>query len=102
MGDLENLTEMGFDPRRVKLALAKTSSFNDAITWLANNEDKSIEELESASAAPATASSSTAGADEEAVAAAVAEDAVASSLRCKECGKLFKGPALAQFHASKT
>lgn len=112
MGDYENLVEMGFDPRRVTLALKKAKCFNDAINWLGDNEEVPIEELESKHGG---------GSGETAVVAAAGpsgeEDPFgeqgegdgrsavgpeAKSLKCSECGKLFNTPLKAQFHASRT
>ena len=109
MGDHDNLVEMGFEPRRVTLALKKTSNFNDAITWLAENEAVSIEELEAAASGGAGSSSKAQGEGEidpfgeqgegDGSSAVGLE---AKSLKCKECGKLFNTPAKAEFHASRT
>ncbi|KAI5809698.1 ubiquitin-related domain-containing protein [Peziza echinospora] len=106
MGDYDNLVEMGFDARRVKLALQKTKGFNDAITWLAENEAVPIEELEAAAPAPAAAgSSSAAGADvlgEDGEGDGRSAEGGAKSLKCGECGKLFNTPAKAEYHATRT
>ena len=61
----------------------------DAIDWLDANSSKSLEELK---------------AEKEAAAQAKAEQAAeeARSLVCNECGKLFRGTAQAEFHASKS
>lgn len=113
MGDLENLIEMGFDRSRVTLALRNTKGFNDAITWLADNEDVPIEELEAKHGGGASGSgeaSTTAQASGELDPfseqgegdgrSAVGPEA--KSLKCSECGKLFNTPAKAEFHASRT
>jgi len=106
MGDFENLIEMGFDPRRVTLALKKTKGFNDAITWLGDNEDVPIEELEAKE-----------GGGSREAATSVEEDPYgeqgegdgrsavgpeAKSLKCSDCGKLFNTKPKAEFHASRT
>lgn len=113
---------MGFDPRRVTLALKLTKGFNDAITWLADNEDAEIDELEAKHGGTSGGGGSVGGDGEEGVAAAAgptgqatdpfgeqgegdgspAVGPEAKSLKCSECGKLFNTPAKAQFHASRT
>ncbi|KAF8469191.1 hypothetical protein BDZ91DRAFT_89001 [Kalaharituber pfeilii] len=105
MGDYENLVEMGFDPRRATLALKKTKGFNDAITWLADNEDTPIEKLEEADAAASTSAGPSGEEDpfgEQGEGDGSSAPGEAKSLKCKECGKLFNTPAKAQFHASRT
>jgi len=56
-----------------------------AIDWLEKNQDKSIDEIKE----QATTSSSDAATD-------------AKSLRCKECGRLFRSQVAAEAHAEKT
>ncbi|RPB28315.1 hypothetical protein L211DRAFT_860045 [Terfezia boudieri ATCC MYA-4762] len=112
MGDYENLIEMGFEPRRVALALKKTKGFNDAITWLGDNEDISIEELEAKEgdqSGEAATHAATGPPDEEDPFGEQGEgdgrSAVgpeAKSLKCSDCGKLFNTKPKAEFHASRT
>ena len=108
MGDYDNLVEMGFDARRVKLALQKTKGFNDAITWLADNEAVPIDELEAAAAPVASASSGASGSTAADVLGENGEgdgssaEGGAKSLKCGECGKLFNTPAKAEYHATRT
>jgi UBX domain-containing protein 1/4 len=61
----------------------------DAIEWLDQNAEKSIEDLKAADAA-----------EVEEKAKQTAEEA--RSLVCNECGKKFRGTAQAEYHASKT
>lgn len=112
MGDYENLVEMGFDPRRVTLALKKTKGFNDAITWLGDNEDVPIEELEATegggSGEAATPAAMGPSGEEDPFGeqgegdgrSAVGPEA--KSLKCSDCGKLFNTNLKAEFHASRT
>lgn len=112
MGDYENLVEMGFDPRRVTLALKKTKGFNDAITWLGDNEDVPTEDLEakegdgSGETAIPTATGLSGEEDpfgeqgEGDGRSAVGPEA--RSLKCSDCGKLFNTKPKAEFHASRT
>ena len=103
--DLDQLIDMGFDKEKAQMAVKKTGgckqsptylmtltdSFivSDAIEWLDQNADKSVEQLK---------------ADDAAEAEAKAKDSVeqAKSLLCNDCGKRFRGQAAAEYHASKT
>lgn len=66
-----------------------------ALTWLEENQDKPLEELQ---AAPATSAAE----DEEEGAKSMPSGENAQSLVCNECGKKFRNHAQASFHASKT
>lgn len=70
-----------------------------ALTWLEDNQDKSLEELQASQAAT--------GDDEEepgvdTTVAPVQEGESAKSLVCNECGKKFRTHDQATFHATKT
>ncbi|KAL4938999.1 hypothetical protein BDV06DRAFT_43868 [Aspergillus oleicola] len=90
--DLDQLIEMGFDRERAELAVKKSGGLQGALEWLEQNQDKSLEEINS--------SSIEAGGDEEGPALQPGEEA--RSLVCNECGKKFRSQAQAEFHASKT
>ena len=60
-----------------------------ALEWLENTQDKPLDEL--------LAQDKTAG-----DAAPPADEAVANSMVCKECGKKFRGQTAAEIHASKS
>ncbi|KAL4763243.1 uncharacterized protein BDW70DRAFT_158086 [Aspergillus foveolatus] len=92
--DLDQLIEMGFDRERAELAVKKSGGLQGALEWLEENQDKSLEEIKSASA----------GADEEDEegAPALKPGEEARSLVCNECGKKLRSHAQAEFHASKT
>lgn len=61
-----------------------------ALEWLEENQDKSLEEIQTSQPAE----------DEEPPALKPGEEA--RSLVCNECGKKFRSQAQAEFHASKT
>ena len=61
----------------------------DAIDWLDANSSKSLEELKAEKQAASEAQAAEAAAQ-------------AQSLVCNECGKMFRGTAQAEFHASKS
>lgn len=63
----------------------------NAIDWLEKNQDKSIDEIKAEDAAPSSSSPPPPGPGEE-----------AQSLRCNDCGKMFRSHAQAEFHASKS
>ncbi|CBQ69316.1 conserved hypothetical protein [Sporisorium reilianum SRZ2] len=121
MGDRNMLLDMGFAPERVDWALyvTKNAGLQPALDHLEANQDNVVP-TDYKSAAPAAGSSS-AGAghdydeeDEAALADLVskkgqqaADDAInnvgeAKSIKCTECGKIFKSPAFASFHAEKS
>ncbi|KAJ5963533.1 Ubiquitin-associated/translation elongation factor EF1B N-terminal eukaryote [Penicillium vulpinum] len=89
--DLDQLIEMGFDKERAQLAVTKTGGLQDALQWLEDNQDKSLEEVQ-AQAQEAE--------DEEGPALQPGEQP--RSLVCNECGKKFRGQSQAEFHASKS
>ncbi|KAK0647599.1 hypothetical protein DIS24_g7617 [Lasiodiplodia hormozganensis] len=89
--DLTMLVDMGFDQERAELALKKSGSLQNAIDWLEKNQDKSIDEIKAEDAAPSSSSPPPPGPGEE-----------AQSLRCNDCGKMFRNHAQAEFHASKS
>jgi len=105
--DLEQLIEMGFDKERAELAVKNTGgcqlffkcqSRNDAalilllvqgaLEWLETNQDKSIEDINSAESADQGP--------------ALQPGEIARSLVCNQCGKKFRSTAQAEFHATKT
>ncbi|KAL1854796.1 hypothetical protein VTK73DRAFT_8694 [Phialemonium thermophilum] len=98
--DLDLLLEMGFEKARAELAVKKTGGLQDALTWLENNQDKPLEELQ--------AVSGSAGDGEEesgpkpSISALQEGGGVAKSLVCNECGKKFRTHDQASFHAAKT
>ncbi|KAK6524327.1 hypothetical protein TWF694_005978 [Orbilia ellipsospora] len=98
--DRNLLLEMGFDPKRVDLALKQTGGLQDALTWLESHENTSIEELEMKNTELATpvrdpSGTNTGAGNNE-------SSAEARSYKCNDCGKLLKNWAAVQFHAEKT
>ncbi|KAK4104532.1 DNA-binding protein [Parathielavia hyrcaniae] len=94
--DLDLLLEMGFEPARAELAVKKTGGLQQALTWLEENQDKPLEELQSSQTATG------AGEDDEQATPSLPSGESAQSLVCNECGKKFRNRDLASFHASKT
>ncbi|KAJ5150718.1 Ubiquitin-associated/translation elongation factor EF1B N-terminal eukaryote [Penicillium coprophilum] len=89
--DLDQLIEMGFDKERAQLAVTKTGGLQGALQWLEDNQDKSLDEIQT-QAQDAQ--------DEEGPALQPGEQP--RSLVCNECGKKFRGQSQAEFHASKS
>ncbi|KAK4867464.1 hypothetical protein LT330_000974 [Penicillium expansum] len=89
--DLDQLIEMGFDKERAQLAVTKTGGLQSALQWLEDNQDKSLEEIQSQAKEAQ---------DEESPALQPGEQP--RSLVCNECGKKFRGQSQAEFHASKS
>ncbi|KAI9737793.1 MAG: hypothetical protein M1834_009161 [Cirrosporium novae-zelandiae] len=85
--DMDQLLEMGFEKERAELAVKKTGDLQGALTWLENNQEKSLEDIQ------AEAASTT----EEPEASAQAKSYV-----CSECGKKFRGMSEVQYHVSKS
>ncbi|PAA58384.1 hypothetical protein BOX15_Mlig003230g5, partial [Macrostomum lignano] len=109
--NLSMLLDMGFSEIRAKKALLKSGNkgIEAAMDWLSSHQDDPdiddpIPEPEPAPAANAAAASSAASGESAGGTAGSAEatDADAKSLKCDDCGKLFRSPAEAEFHAAKT
>lgn len=96
--DLNVLIDMGFDKERAELACQKSGGLQGALQWLEDNQDKSMEEINAASASNKLNDDE----DPNAEPPALNDGEVAKSLVCNECGKRFRSTAQAEFHASKT
>lgn len=66
-----------------------------AIDWLENNQEKSLDDIKAEEQAGKLSESQTDPTSLEG-------QQEARSLVCNECGKMFRTPAQAEFHASKT
>lgn len=120
--DRDQLLAMGFDLARVEWAIKATNGrgLQPAMDHILENEGKPVPDLSSVSSST-TGTSRTGGSEDEddedvealkavyghkggaaAQAAAAAADVEAKSIKCSECGKIFRNTALAQFHAEKS
>ncbi|KZO92852.1 hypothetical protein CALVIDRAFT_540517 [Calocera viscosa TUFC12733] len=106
MSDRETLLSFGFAPERVEWALKATNSagLQPALDHLEQHQDDPVPDLSTVSAskgasAPAADDEDE---DEEAIAIAASTNAEAKSIKCSECGKIFKNTALANYHAEKS
>ncbi|WRT66668.1 uncharacterized protein IL334_003628 [Kwoniella shivajii] len=99
MSDKESLLSMGFDPARIDWALKATrsSGLQPAMDHLLANSEKPIPEAEDDE-------------DEESVKASIKKieggvddsELVAKSIKCSECGKIFRSTVSAELHAEKS
>ncbi|KAK1230912.1 hypothetical protein PQX77_005990 [Marasmius sp. AFHP31] len=113
-GDKDTLLGMGFDSARVEWALKATGNrgLQPAMDHILENEGKPVPSLDSVSeAARPSASGGAMDVDEDdedaeflrsQMGAAGAVDQEAKSIKCSQCGKIFKNTALANFHAEKS
>ncbi|EAU90430.1 DNA-binding protein [Coprinopsis cinerea okayama7 len=110
-GDKETLLSMGFDPARVEWALKATGNrgLQPAMDHILENEGKPVPEL--GDVKESTGGSSNAmDVDEdeedrealESLGVAKFANVEAKSIKCSECGKIFKNTALANYHAEKS
>lgn len=75
-------------------------SVQGALTWLEENQDKPLDELQAAASKKAATDEE--DDDPDAPKIPKVDGEVAKSLICNECGKRFRNEDLAQYHASKT
>ena len=123
-GDKDSLVGMGFEPARVDWALRETrnAGLQPALDFLFEHTDDPIPDSTVSSGGSASGSGQSGSAieiddedveDEEAIRAAygkasvgevapVAPDAVAQSIKCMVCGKVFRDTGFANFHAEKS
>lgn len=116
--DRDQLLSMGFAPERVDWALKATNNagLQPAMDHILENDGKPVPDLTSVTntSAPATQANED-GDDEElealraqygggaaAAPAGTSAPAVAQSIKCSQCGKIFRDTALANFHAEKS
>ncbi|KAF8159397.1 ubiquitin-related domain-containing protein [Crassisporium funariophilum] len=109
-GDKETLLSMGFDSTRVEWALKATGNrgLQPAMDHIIEHEGQPIPDLSGVSEQPSGGGAMDVDGDDEDTEAlrslgVVAGNAVeAKSIKCSECGKIFKNTALANFHAEKS
>ncbi|KAF9466174.1 ubiquitin-related domain-containing protein [Collybia nuda] len=110
-GDKDTLLSMGFDSARVEWALKSTGNrgLQPAMDHIIEHEGEPVPDLsavaESAGGARRDAMDVDDDEDAEALKSlgAAANDAIeAKSIKCSECGKIFRNTALANFHAEKS
>lgn len=112
MSDIQTLVDMGFPKEKAERALQVTNNkgVEAAMEWLLAHADEDIPSSSGSSSATqplgeGSSSDPAAGAAPAAASATTDESAapaVAKSLKCDECGKLFKSQDEVEFHAAKT
>lgn len=111
MSDIQTLVDMGFPKERAERALQVTNNkgVEAAMEWLLAHADEDIPSSSGSSSSTQQQQPQSDGSSTEAaatVAASIADDdsaaTVAKSLKCDECGKLFKSQDEVEFHAAKT
>ncbi|EMD38961.1 hypothetical protein CERSUDRAFT_112675 [Gelatoporia subvermispora B] len=121
--DRDVLLSMGFEAARVDWALKATGGrgLQPSMDFILENEGKPVPDLSSVSSSGASGAAPSGGAvpmnedDQEeldalaavygkggAEGSSAAAEQEAKSIRCSECGKIFKNTALANFHAEKS
>jgi len=109
-GDKDTLLGMGFDPERVEWALKSTGNrgLQPAMDHILEHEDQPVPDLGGVSEHPSREAPMDVDDDDEDAEAlkslgVLKGNAVeAKSIKCSECGKIFKNTALANFHAEKS
>uniref|UniRef100_A0A1Q3F7J8 Putative ubiquitin regulatory protein n=1 Tax=Culex tarsalis TaxID=7177 RepID=A0A1Q3F7J8_CULTA len=107
MSDIQTLVDMGFPKERAERAIQVTNNkgVEAAMEWLLAHADEDIPSSSSAASAAAPAPATEAPPAAEGGSSAAGEEdpaPVAKSLKCDECGKLFKSQEEVEFHAAKT
>lgn len=108
-GDKETLLSMGFDSARVEWALKATGNrgLQPAMDHIIEHEGQPVPEISGVSESTSSRVPMDVDDDEDAEAlrslgVVAGNEAEAKSIKCSECGKIFKNTALANFHAEKS
>lgn len=103
MSDIQTLVDMGFPKERAERALQLTNNkgVEAAMEWLLAHADEDIPSSSGSSLSTPQQPPSD-GTAAEAASASNDSAPVAKSLKCDECGKLFKSQDEVEFHAAKT
>ncbi|KAM0786167.1 hypothetical protein ACM66B_006974 [Microbotryomycetes sp. NB124-2] len=98
--DRQSLLEMGFTELQVNKALAATG--NSGLTQALDYIDKHADKPQQFWEAPADEATGGGGNDDDGDGDVTMAGAEAKSLKCLDCGKLFKNAALANYHGEKS
>ncbi|KAF5316564.1 hypothetical protein D9619_006280 [Psilocybe cf. subviscida] len=109
-GDKDTLLSMGFDAARVEWALKATGNrgLQPAMDHILEHEGQEVPDLGAVTEQSSRSTAMDVDEDDEDAEALKALGAVqggaveAKSIKCSECGKIFKNTALANFHAEKS
>ncbi|XP_053675263.1 UBX domain-containing protein 1 [Anopheles nili] len=104
MSDIQMLMDMGFPKEKAERALEVTNNkgVEQAMEWLLAHADEPLPPATSAGGDSSGTATESGENTEAAAASSDAQPAVAKSLKCEECGKLFKSQDEVEFHAAKT
>lgn len=100
MSDFQQiLVDMGFDKTKVEYALKVTNNkgVEPAMEWLIAHADENVPTAEGLGNSSTLESTSEAGSNTK-----PSTEMQAKSLKCEDCGKIFKNTAEMEFHATKT
>ncbi|KAF8638450.1 hypothetical protein AX17_002207 [Amanita inopinata Kibby_2008] len=111
--DRDTLISMGFDSARVEWALKATGNrgLQPAMDHILEHEGDPVPDLGSVNQAPASLPTATDAIDVDdegdlealnSLGVTAVNEIEAKSIKCSECGKIFKNTALANFHAEKS
>ncbi|PPQ65157.1 hypothetical protein CVT24_011020 [Panaeolus cyanescens] len=114
--DKDTLLAMGFDSARVEWALKATGNrgLQPAMDHILEHEGQPVPDLNAVSESAGSSSAAPMDVDDDEDTEALralgvlkgpaptAADAEAKSIKCSQCGKIFKNTALANFHAEKS
>ncbi|KAJ3626552.1 hypothetical protein MTP99_017039 [Tenebrio molitor] len=103
-GIIDTLVEMGFSKQKAELAILKTGTedIQVAMDWLLSHEDD-LEDLQNEQAQPIQDSSANQTIEQPEVNdQASAEGQIVRSIKCEDCGKLFKTQGEVEYHATKS
>jgi hypothetical protein len=108
-GDKETLLSMGFDAARVEWVLKATGNrgLQPAMDHIIEHEGQPVPELSVVNESTSSRVPMDVDDDEDAEAlrslgVVTGNEVEAKSIKCSECGKIFKNTALANFHAEKS
>lgn len=106
MSEVQTLVDMGFPKEKAERALQVTNNkgVEAAMEWLLAHADEDIPSSSGSSSSTTTATEQQQQQPQtdDSSAEASASAPVAKSLKCDECGKLFKSQDEVEFHAAKT
>ncbi|XP_062546463.1 UBX domain-containing protein 1 [Armigeres subalbatus] len=106
MSDIQTLVDMGFPKEKAERALQVTNNkgVEAAMEWLLAHADEDIPSSSGSSSSTQQQPEVEGPTSEDATPSTATDEAapVAKSLKCDECGKLFKSQDEVEFHAAKT
>uniref|UniRef100_A0AAG5CWA1 UBX domain-containing protein n=1 Tax=Anopheles atroparvus TaxID=41427 RepID=A0AAG5CWA1_ANOAO len=104
MSDIQTLMDMGFPKEKAERALEVTNhkGVEQAMEWLLAHADEPLPPTGAGGDNPSTGGDAAPESSNSTTEAGEEDTPVAKSLKCDECGKLFKSQEEVEFHAAKT